>query len=102
MDYWHKVNVRHIATLAEYYELITPQSAFISTKGEKLYTEIKNADEIVFGSESSGFPPFIYEKYPENLYRIPMMEGIRSINVSSGVAAVAYHIVAANGFIGLS
>ncbi|MDR2884882.1 MAG: tRNA (cytidine(34)-2'-O)-methyltransferase [Deferribacteraceae bacterium] len=101
MDYWSKVAVRHIATLDEYYPLITPSAAFISTKGVKPYTDIKDTTELVFGSESSGLPAIIYEQYPNNLYRIPMKEGIRSINVSSSVAAVAYHITATTGFIGL-
>jgi tRNA (cytidine/uridine-2'-O-)-methyltransferase len=102
MDYWDKVNIRHVPTLTEYYGMIGESTVFISTRGAKVYTQIKDAKEIVFGNESSGFPPVLYEKYSEKLYRIPMKKGVRSINLSSAVAAVAYHMAAKEGFYGLT
>ena len=97
MDYWHYVNVTHIKTIDEYLDNLTNEICAISTKGHKLYTDIsikenKNID-IVFGSEGAGLPKFMYEKYSENLYRIPMKEGLRSLNLSSSVAVVAYHML---------
>jgi len=102
MDYWEKVNVRHIHTLNEYYGIMSPNSVFISVRGTMPYTCIENSDaDIVFGNESSGLPPCIYENCHSKLYRIPMVPGIRSINLSSSVAAVAYHLASKSGFIGL-
>lgn len=97
MDYWQYVNVTHIKTIDEYLDNLTNEICAISTKGHKLYTDInikenKNID-IVFGSEGAGLPKFMYEKYSENLYRIPMKEGLRSLNLSSSVAVVAYHML---------
>ena len=63
----------------------------------KIYTDIdvsENRDiDIIFGSEGSGLPKFMYEKYSDNLYRIPMKEGLRSLNLSSSVAVVSYHML---------
>jgi tRNA (cytidine/uridine-2'-O-)-methyltransferase len=93
MDYWDKVSVVRIPTLEEYYEQIHPESAFISSKGAQIYTQIPaNTEALVFGNESSGLPLELYDRYPDKLFRIPMAEGIRCINLSSAVAVTAYHL----------
>lgn len=96
MDYWQYVKVTHIKTLDEYFSQNNIFYA-VSTKGKKLYTEIdvkidENVD-IIFGSEGSGLPKFMYETYAEKLYRIPMREDFRSLNLSSSAAIVAYHLL---------
>ncbi len=102
MDYWDKVEVRRIPTLTEFYPMINDSFAFISTKGSQLYTAMPdNTDTLVFGCESSGLPGIIYKKYPEMLYRIPMIEGIRSLNISSSAAVAVYHLACRWGFDGL-
>lgn len=105
MDYWNYVKVTHIKTLDEYFAQNNTFYA-ISTKGKKLYTEIdvkieENID-IIFGSEGSGLPKFMYEKCSENLYRIPMGEDFRSLNLSSSVAIVAYSLLEKLNFPNLS
>ena len=88
MDYWEYVNVKHIKTLDEYFEEnIYPV----------LYTEItiniNSKIDILFGSEGAGFPNFVYEKYTDRLYRIPMKTESRSLNLSSSAAIVSYHLL---------
>lgn len=96
MDYWEHVNITHIKTLDEYFEANNNFYA-ISTKGHKNYTEItinpNNKIDILFGSEGAGFPKFVYEKYKDRLYRIPMKTGFRSLNLSSSAAIVSYHLL---------
>ena len=66
----------------------------VTKKGHKIYTEIpvklSEKIDIVFGSEGAGFPKFVYEKYADKLYRIPMRSDFRSLNLSSSAAIVAY------------
>jgi tRNA (cytidine/uridine-2'-O-)-methyltransferase len=98
MDYLDKVTIRRTLTLEEFYESIDSKTFFISTKGKKFYTELpENAETLVFGSEGSGLPKYIYETFPEKLFRIPMKEGIRSLNLSSAAAAVCYYMAMRNG-----
>lgn len=96
MDYWKSVNVIHIKTLDEYFKKNNTFCA-ISTKGNKCYTDISmnfnDKIDILFGSEGAGFPPIIYEKYADKLYRIPMRKNFRSLNLSSSVAIVSYHLL---------
>lgn len=101
MDYWQVVKYSHILTLDEYFSNIG-NFACISTKGEAAYTEIpvsidENID-ILFGSEGSGLPKFVYEQYKDKLYRIPMKENLRSLNLSSSVAVISYHLLNKLGF----
>ena len=61
----------------------------LTTKSSKKYTEYsyKKNDILLFGRESAGVPEFVHEKVDEKL-TIPMINGVRSINVSSSVAII--------------
>ena len=99
MDYWAQVKLVRIATLDEYYERMHPESAFISSKGTRAYTALpSDTGALVFGNESAGLPSEFYEKYPAKLYRIPMCEGVRCLNLSSAAAITAYHLASVNNF----
>lgn len=106
MDYWQSLRLTVLPTVDEYLSS-APHFAAISTKGSRLYTEIYDACkdlaswDIIFGCESSGLPKFMYEKYPDRLFRIPMLSGTRSLNLSSAAAVVAYSVLEKYGFQGL-
>ena len=61
----------------------------LTTKSNKSYSEyrFKLNDIILFGQESAGVPENIHKIVDERL-TIPMVSGLRSINVSSSVAMV--------------
>ena len=61
----------------------------LTTKSQKKYYEFKykNNDILLFGRESAGVPDDIHNIVDERL-TITMVEGLRSINVSSSVAIV--------------
>lgn len=99
---WKKLLVTQIS-LDEFYELLQKESsncAFISTKGgSNYYTDIPaGVDILIFGNESSGLPKEIYSSYPQQLYRIPMLDGARSINLATAVGIVLYNQLAKAGF----
>ena len=61
----------------------------LTTKSSKKYTDFlydKN-DVLLFGRESAGVPEFVHNNVDIQL-TIPMVSGVRSINVSSSVAIV--------------
>ena len=62
----------------------------LTTKSSKPYINynFKNNDILLFGQESSGVPKEVHKVVNERLI-IPMLSGLRSINVSSSVAIVA-------------
>ena len=62
----------------------------LTTKSSKSYCNYNffNNDILLFGQESAGVPANIHKIVNERL-TIPMVKGLRSINVSSSVAIVA-------------
>ena len=59
--------------------------------GRSLYdVRFTPGDLLVFGSEDDGLPNSITDAHPEECLRIPMVRGVRSLNVSSAVAIAAY------------
>ncbi len=64
----------------------------ISKFGKKNYTRAKFSSDsiLLFGSETAGLPENIIKKYSSKLYRIPMIENSRSLNLSNAVAVVSY------------
>ena len=101
MDYWDKLDVTRYMN---YNEFITRNPGakiwMATTKAKKIYTEADfGADDfIMFGKESAGIPEEILVENEENCIRIPMLEEIRSLNLSNAVAIVLYESLRQNGF----
>ena len=57
-------------------------------------------DEVftLFGKETKGLPEDVLQKYIDKTIRIPMREGLRSLNLSNSVAIVAYDVFRQVGF----
>jgi len=65
----------------------------IETPGKRLYSDVqyRGGDALVFGPESRGLPDTVLERVGvENVLRIPMLGGNRSLNLSNSVALVLY------------
>ncbi len=101
LDYWQHLDLHVHESLEELWELF-PRKAFyyISTKGRKTYSDAPFApgDFIVFGRETAGLPPRLLETKKECSLRIPMGEGLRSLNLANSVALVLYEALRQQGF----
>lgn len=75
----------------------------ITKYGDKIYNEIENEEDIfiMFGKESSGVIDEILIDNKKTLYRLPMIEDMRSLNLSNAVAIVIYKILEKKNFNGL-
>ena len=75
---------------------------FVTTKGKNVYSnpDYSQMDEVfaLFGKETKGLPEDVLKKYIDKTIRIPMREGLRSLNLSNSVAIVAYDIYRQAGF----
>lgn len=108
LDYWDKLEIEEHESFDEFLKKYNPESHnmfFVTTKGKKVYSDIdySKMEEIfiLFGKETKGLPETILKKYIENAIRIPMREGLRSLNLSNSVAIVAYDILRQVNFDGL-
>ena len=94
LDYWEWLDVSVHDNWESFLEARKPERFFfLSTHGEKSLYDIsfQAGDALVFGSESAGLPPSFYQRYREDLFRIPMPgEHARSINLANAVSIAAY------------
>lgn len=104
LDYWDKVEIEVYENLDDFFSKNTGNFWFLTTKAKHCYSDVTfgKDDYLVFGRETYGLPePLIKEHYDTSL-RIPMREGLRSLNLSNSVAIVLYEALRQTGFNDLS
>ena len=93
MDYWEHLDVTRYMNYEEFKQM-HPQARIwmATTKARQVYSDVTFApdDYIMFGKESAGIPEEILVENEEMCIRIPMLEQIRSMNLSNSVAIVLY------------
>lgn len=104
MDYWNQLDMSRYMNLQEFREK-NPKAKiwYATTKAKRLYTEadFSPEDYIMFGKESAGIPEEILVENEETCIRIPMLDEIRSLNLSNAVAIVLYEALRQTGFAGM-
>lgn len=104
MDYWFHLEIFYYENLEEFFEK-NPDCNFylFSKKAKNRYTDISYSDDVYFffGRESCGLPEDLLNKYPDRCLRIPMKEGLRSLNQSNSCAIAVYEYLRQKNFTGL-
>jgi tRNA (cytidine/uridine-2'-O-)-methyltransferase len=95
LDYWEKVNLVKYKDWESFLNSVPSGASFyfFSKKAKRDYWEATFTPEsyLIFGCETSGLPAPIHERYPSQLYRIPMLpDSVRSLNLSTSVGVVLY------------
>jgi len=104
LDYWPKLDVTRYVDFQDFKDKHPGAKIWMATtKAHKTYADVEFGpdDFIMFGKESAGIPEEILVENEENCIRIPMGEGIRSLNLSNSVAIVLYEALRQQGFAGL-
>lgn len=104
MDYWEQLDVTRYINFQEFREKHPGAKIwYATTKAKRLYTEavFGQDDYIMFGKESAGIPEELLVENEPTCIRIPMMEEIRSLNLSNSVAIVLYEALRQNEFSGM-
>ncbi len=101
LDYWHQLDITYYDGLDDFYTK-NPEAEvyYFSTKAPHLYTEIEypNPVFIMFGKETKGLPEELLHDNPDRCVRLPMREGLRSLNLSNSVAIAVYEILRQGNF----
>ena len=97
MDYYDYLDLtKHISweNFYDWSKINSYRLILLTTKSQKSYYNyiFQNNDILLFGRESSGVPDKVHSTVNERL-TIPMIEGPRSINLSSSVAMVASEVI---------
>jgi len=101
MDYWKDLDVHTYVNWDDFCEK-NPNAKiyYATTKALHVYSEVEYEPDcfIMFGKESAGIPEEILKENPDTCVRIPMIEDIRSLNLSNSVAIVLYEALKQNHF----
>jgi tRNA (cytidine/uridine-2'-O-)-methyltransferase len=101
LDYWEQVDLVVWEDLKSYLSSVKPDSIVLtgSHRGEPYYMiEFHSGDHILFGPETSGLPPEIFDRFPERVANIPIdHEKVRSLNLSTSVGIVVFEALRQTG-----
>lgn len=104
LDYHEWATVRQHDSLDDCLESLgRPRVFAVSTRGSRRHTDPAFAcgDAFLLGPESSGLPADLVSAVPpEQVLRIPMRTGTRSLNLSNAAAVVVYEAWRQLGFPG--
>jgi len=94
LDYWKRLSPRIYESLDQFLALLPEDASLLafSAEGEQTHWEAAYEENswLVFGGESGGLPAELRERWRDRLYRVPMVPGTRSLNLSAAAAVVIY------------
>ena len=104
MDYWPTLDVTRYVNYEDFLSKHPGAKIWMATtKAHQNYTDVEFGpdDFIMFGKESAGIPEEILVENEATCIRIPMLDEIRSLNLSNSVAIVLYEALRQNHFAGM-
>ena len=92
--------VENLTNISQYWS----RFYLFTTKAQRSYTEVSYpaGAALVFGKETAGLPEELLVQHPDRCVRIPMLGGIRSLNLSNSVAVAVYEGLRQNNFDGFA
>ena len=105
LDYWEYLDLHVHDSFRAFLERERPEliCAF-TTKGHSSYDTVPLSSPLylLYGPETRGLPESIRERADVSTFRIPMIDGLRSLNLSNAVAITLYDVVRRLDFPGLT
>lgn len=92
-DYWDEVDIKQWSCVDAFLEAHGEDELHLFTgQAQRCYADVAYGENafLLFGRESRGLPLGIIEAYAQRCVRIPMREGLRSLNLSNAVAIGVY------------
>ena len=93
LDYWRHLEWEVVDDWRALAAALPVDRAWYFTKSARhsyADVEYRFGEILVFGSETTGLPPWILEAHAERTLRIPTRPQVRSLNLSNSVAVAAY------------
>ena len=103
LDYWPHLNVIVHKSLDDFFANTEGIYYYCSTKAKRYYHEVSFEEDcyLLFGKETKGLPENLIFNNPEQAIKIPMRNGLRSLNLSNSVSVIVYEALRQHGFEGL-
>ncbi len=104
LDYWDKLQITYYDSADDFFRQHGDAALFcFSTKAPRAYTAVTYPADtwLLFGPESRGLPEDVIRRYGARAVRIPMRDGLRSLNLSNSVAVAVYEVLRQADFLDL-
>ncbi len=106
LDYWQYLELCEYDSLEDFFRRHAGEESgfyFFSTKAAKIYSDVRFEGEVYlfFGKETKGLPEDLLAARYDRALRLPMLDGIRSLNLSNSAAIAVYEVLRQWGFEGL-
>jgi tRNA (cytidine/uridine-2'-O-)-methyltransferase len=104
LDYWPSVTLCVHADWEALRALFPPARLHLmTTRGDRPYTEgdASPGSVYVMGAESRGLDAAILAQHPGRLFRIPIRDDVRSLNIANASALVLYDALRRRGWPGM-
>ena len=103
LDYWQYLDLSVYDSLDEFFSKNEGEFWFFTTKARRAYTEahFEGNTYLFFGKETAGLPESLLKSSPDRCLRFPMLERIRSLNLSNSAAIAVYEALRLWDFEGL-
>jgi tRNA (cytidine/uridine-2'-O-)-methyltransferase len=96
LDYWEHVDLWvHPSWPAFRRAVARERCLYFSAHGTRPHfcAPYRANSVLVFGNETQGMPVRIREKYPDTVFRIPMADTVRSLNLATAAGIVLYEAI---------
>lgn len=104
LDYWDKLDITYYDGLDDFFARHPGAKVYcFTTKAPRKYTDIAYPEEVflMFGKETAGLPEEFLRTRRDTAVRLPMREGLRSLNLSNTVVVAVYEVLRQYDFAGL-
>ena len=104
LDYWHQLDITYYESSDEFFEINKNEEMFFfSTKAPVSHVTAVYPKKVflVFGKETKGLPEELLKNNIDRCVRIPMRNGLRSLNLSNSAAIAVYEVLRQRDFDGL-
>ena len=104
-DYWDQVDIVRWSCAREFFDEHGEDELHLFTgQTQRSFADVSYGEDafLLFGRESRGIDQEILQHYESACVRIPMRDGLRSLNLSNAVAIAAYEALRQQGFSGLA
>lgn len=104
LDYWDKLDITYYDGLDDFFARHPDTKVYcFTTKAPRKYTDVAYPEEVflMFGKETAGLPEEFLRTRRDTAVRLPMRDGLRSLNLSNTVAVAVYEVLRQYNFEGL-
>ena len=104
-EYWDEVDIVRWPCAEAFLEEHGGDELHLFTgQTDRVFTDVSYGKDayLLFGRESAGIDPAILARFAERCVRIPMRDGLRSLNLSNAVAIATYEALRQHAFPNLS